>query len=160
MAVPDRSELPPEFLERTRELDESLARSYGREPLLPAKRTPDELVELAERLEALITKYYWEGSTGATELNGLMGLIEQVKAREITEPMKDFAVSKIDDTDIRQFPDLQKVFNRFSNEISGSDFSSPEMMRIFRRSTVNYRKKVAADLGLDLELTDDEWWEL
>ena len=160
MAVPDRSELPPEFLERTRELDESLARSYGREPLLPAERTPDELVELAERLEALITKYYWEGSTGATELIGLMGLIEQVKAREITEPMKGLAVSKIDDTDIRQFPDLQKVFNRFSNEISGSDFSSPEMMRMFRRSTVNYRKKVAADLGLDLELTDDEWWEL
>ena len=95
MAVPDRSELPPEFLERTRELDESLARSYGREPLLPAKRTPDELVELAERLEALITKYYWEGSTGAIALVGLIRLIEKVKARGVTEPVRDFAVSRI-----------------------------------------------------------------
>ena len=160
MAVPDRSDLPPEFSLRLRKSDASIAEGYGRSPLLPAVETPDELVELAERLEYLITKYYWEGSTGAIALVGLIRLIEKVKARGVTEPVRDFAVSRIDDTDIHDFPDLLKVFNRFTDEIRGTDYSSPEIMGMLRRSAVTYKKKVAADLGLDLELTDDEWWEL
>jgi hypothetical protein len=56
--------------------------------------------------------------------------------------------------------DLEHAWGNLVDLATGYDKSSPQATRMFRRTVVKVRQKVAEQMGVDLDLTDDEWWQL
>lgn len=162
MAIPDRSTLPPEFLELLAWQTENVGTRYGDKPILPADETPDELVEAAKLFRDLLDDFLETGSLTAVEFDSYYRqVLNDVIDRKLTEPI-DVRVP----ADLKYFPDFEareglgSAYINFDSLLRGSDHSSKASMSIIRKATIMQRKAKAAELGMELELTDDEWFDI
>ena len=161
MPVPDRSELPAEFVAVLDKHDDARAKSYGRAPILPADETPEELVEMARELAELIDRHLAEGSSAADEINNAYRIhVDAVLRREVREPLLQTPRVRLIGTDRKRVPHLTARYATFASFLRGDDNSTPRQMERFREHTVWRRKHFAAEFGVELELTDEEWFEL
>ena len=79
---------------------------------------------------------------------------------EITELIADIPRPILDNTDFKQRKDLGDARAWFLSLLIDHDDSTPEMMQFFQNNTVRRRKHFAEKFGVDLDLTDEQWWEL
>ena len=161
MPVPSRDDLPAKFVAVLEKHDDERRRVYGREPVLPAPATPDELVEMAQKLTVLLDRHLAEGSSAADEINlALRFAIDAVLRREVVEPVRPLPLVQLIGTDRKRVPELTATYSAFASLLRGIDRSTPDEMARFREDMVWRRKHFAAELGVELELTDEEWFEL
>jgi len=162
MEPPDRTTLPTDFVEFLERQAENLGARYGSKPVLPAGETPEELVRAAILLRELLDEFLATGSAIAQDFDNYLGeIIKKVLSKQITEPV-DLRVPpdmKYEE-DFAQRDDLRRAYIDFLQLVRGTDHSDPHSMSIVRRATVMQRKAKAAEIGLDLELTDDQWFAL
>lgn len=159
--APSRSELPADLVANLEVVDLDYANTYGRKPILPADSTPDELVAAAEAVCAAIERH--EGTEAATAVHGL--LKKHIKAslsRRITKPVDDLPSLKYlyDSTNYVELDGLEGSVSTFKNLLSGTDWSSEEDRASIRRDRILRKQIFAGEHELQLELTDDEWFDL
>ena len=125
------------------------------------RRPPEELVELAGLVSRLIDKYLSQGSSAADELNlRFRPCLDAIIRREITEPQNEMPRVRLQGTDQNNCRDLTGAYSQLRVLLRGDDKSTPDEMARFREDMVWRRKHFAAELGVELELTDEEWFEL
>lgn len=160
MTVPDRSTLPPEYLDFLAYQAENVGRRNGQKPILPAAETPEELVDAARVFERHLDEHLAQGAQAAKELDFYCRrYINKALNRQVTEP-EEVYTHGLSETDLQGRKQLNRAFVDFSDLIEGVDHSRPGMMAIVRQATIAQRKKKAAELDLQLDLTDEEWWQL
>ena len=124
MTVPDRSELPQEFVAYLEKQNAELAEHERPKPILPAEETPEELVDAAIALEEAIDRHIADGSFAAKLIEHVMRpTIDQALNREITEPIPNLVVpNKLGDTDLYEprRKDLEKRYYEFATSLKGS----------------------------------------
>ena len=165
MAVPDRSTLPPEMVTFLTENDAYIEAKYARSPVLPASETPQVLIDAAAELNATIARHLSDDSDASRYMeHALRPHIEAVLRREVTEPVSrdDMRIDRrLYDSDIiEKRRDLESAWSTFVDLISGHDHSTEDAKDLFRWAVVGQRKTKAERLGLELDLTDEEWWQL
>lgn len=164
MPVPDRSMLPSEFVAYIEKQNAELADHTPLKPILPAPSTPQELVDAAQKLDQLIETHRNDGSLAAELIdNQFRHLIDAVLARTVTEPVQQtWQPVKWGDTDLYEpkRKDLERAWGDLVDLATGYDKSSPAAMKMARRMALKVRQKVAKQMGVELDLTDQEWWQL
>ena len=163
MSAPSRSGLPADlvaFLEKT---DLERSRRYGRAPILPATSTPDELVVAAGELNDAIARHLAEGSDAARFVDdAFRPHIERVLRREQVETVAEVRTHRgLYDTDIvEKRRDLESAMVYFEMLLGGTDNSTEAKMTRFYNDTIRRRRVMAERCGVELDLTDEEWWQL
>ena len=171
MPIPDRSELPEKFVEyiikQNKELDEYAPAG----PVLPAESTPLELIEAAQDLDRLISYHRADGSTAAELIEDEMRqFIDAVLAGKITEPIDENwrqvqgrrPINWEDSTDRyeKHREDLNYAKVGFEYLLIGHDRSTPEEIERTRETCLSVRKELARRWDIELDLTDEQWWQL
>ena len=160
VTAPDRSTLPDEYLDFLADQAERVGKRNGQKPILPAAETPEELVEAARTLERHLDEHLAQGAEAAKMLDFYMRkYINQALARQVTEKVEIYTHGLLE-TDLRDRSELSRAYIDFKSLMGGTDHSNPQMMAIIRKATIAQRKNKAVELGLELDLTDEEWWEL
>jgi len=170
MAIPDRSELPPEFVAYLDKMNAEMEEWEPSKPVLPAESTPPELIEAARALNASITRHLDDDSLAAQLIEReWRPFIDDVLAEKITEPIDEDWRSiagrppiRWGDTDLyaKNRKDLETAIVRFETLIIGLDQTTPERVARVKAMVLTARKKVAQNMGVELDLTDEEWWQL
>ena len=171
MPIPDRSELPEKFVEyiikQNKELDEYAPAG----PVLPAESTPLELIEAAQDLDRLISYHRADGSTAAELIEDEMRqFIDAVLAGKITEPIDENwrqvqgrrPINWEDHTDLYadDRKDLNSATVAFEYMLIGHDDSTPREIARVRNVGLMVRKELARRWDIELDLTDEQWWQL
>ncbi len=162
MTIPDRASLPAEFVVVLEQHDAEKARSYGRKPVLPAEETPQVLIDAAVEFDRLLGEEIANGERAAEVVNMFMRpRIDAVLRREIVEPLPGIAEPiDLHGTGFHLLRDLHEAYAYFVALLDARD-NSPESQKAFhRKMMVMRRKHFAEEFGVDLDLTDEEWWEL
>ena len=167
MPVPDRSELPADFVAMIDRQNQKFAERKHILPQLPAEVTPPKVVEAAQELDAAIKKHLAEGSIAAEWLeNDIREILDSALAGTLTEtlstPRPDrWCAGCVNDIDINQRFDLREALSNFNHYITGTDELKPEDYDGLRRLAVKARRIfLKRDWGIDLDLTDEEWWAI
>lgn len=162
MSIPERSSLPAEFMALLEQQDAEKARTYGRKPVLPAVETPQVLVDAAMDLDHWLGLEMANGERAAEVVNTFMrARIDAVLRREVVEPMAGIAEpNDLHGTGFHHLDDLHEAYAYFVALLDARDNSSESRMAWFRRSMVMRRKLLAERFGVELDLTDEQWWEL
>ncbi len=137
------------------------SRSYNKKPVLPAEATPQVLVDAAEEFDALLAKHGAEGSTGAAMLELFIRRhIDAVLRREVVEPVNIKTPIGFRGTDVKDINELSSMYAYFRSLMRGDDNTRPKYLEFAKRHTIRQRRHMAAEFGVELNLTDDEVWEL
>ena len=164
MPVPDRSDLPAAFVQWVDRQNRELESYVEPGPVLPAASTPQEIVDAAVALDEAIARHRDDGSVAAGLLEEkIRHLIDGAIAREITEPQQPKAMAvRWSDTDLvdERRSDLSSALATFEHLVYGIDRTTPEALASSKRSELNFRKHIAKRMGVELDLTDEEWWQL
>ena len=167
MPVPDRSELPADFVAMIDEQNRDFAERKHILPQLPAEVTPPKVVEAAQELDASIKKHLAQRSIAAEWLeNDIRELLDSALEGTLTEtlstPRPDrWCVGCVNDMNINKRDDLKETLFTFNRYITGKDELKPEDYDRLIRLAVKTRKIYSKrDWGLDLDLTDEEWWAI
>ncbi len=162
MTIPDRASLPAEFVAVLEQHDAEKARSYGRKPVLPADETPQVLVDAAVEFDRLLGVEIAKGERGAEVLNLYMRrYIDAALRRELVEPATKLGEPiDLHGTGFRGLRDLHEAYAYFVALLDGRDNSPEPQKASYRKLMVIRRKHFAEEFRVDLDLTDEEWWEL
>ena len=171
MPIPDRSELPAEFVAYLDKQNKDFEEYEPAGPILPAESTPPELIEVAQDLDRLIAHHRADGSSAAELIDDEMRqFIDDVLAEKITEPIKEDwrmiqgrrPINWEDNSDL--YIEKRKALNaaavKFEYLLIGYDNSTPEEVARTRELGLTVRKEIARRRGIDLDLTDEQWWQL
>ena len=168
--IPDRSELPAEFVAYLDRQNAEFENTEPSKPILPAASTPPELIEVAQDLDRLIAHHRADGSSAAELIDDEMRqFIDDVLAEKITEPInEDWRTIQgrrpiqwgSTDRYQKHRKDLNSAKVKFEYLLIGYDHSTPSSVASVRCTALIFRKEVARRLGIELELTDEEWWQL
>ena len=167
MPVPDRSELPADFVAMIDRQNQNFAERKHILPQLPAEVTPPKVVELAQVLDASIKKHLAQRSIAAEWIeNDIREILDSALAGTLTETvpprtLDTWHIGLTNDIDINQRFDLREAYYTFNRYITGNDELKPEDYDRLIRLAVKARKIYSKrDWGLDLDLTDEEWWAI
>ena len=163
MTPPSRTDLPADFVAFLEKTDLDRERYYGKPPVLPATATPDELVVAAAELNEAIARHRADGSDAAQFIDAVFRPhIERVLRREQTQTITTIRNDRrLYDTDIvEKRRDLESAMSHFRMLLRGADNSTERRMTEFFTDTVRRRRVLAERHGIELELTDEEWWQL
>ena len=171
MPIPDRSELPEKFVEYIIKQNREFEEYEPEGAVLPAESTPAELIEAAQTLDRLIAFHRVDGSTAAELIEeDMRPFIDAAIAEKITEPIDENwwgtrrprPVNWEDHTD--RYEDNRKDLNAatvaFKYMLIGDDDSTPKRVEQLRNTALMVRKELARRLDIELDLTDEEWWQL
>lgn len=167
MPIPDRSELPQEFVAFVDRQNAQIEAGFTQQkPVLPADTTPPELIEAAKVLDSLLQRYVAEESLAARFIEReYRPFIADVLAENITEPVdenwrQNAGLSPIrwGDTDLYLKKDLESAWYRFERLLCGVVTPEESYQASVTRGVLRIRQNLARKkYGLDLDLTDDEW---
>ena len=167
MPVPDRSELPADFVAMIDEQNRDFAERKHILPQLPAEVTPPKVVEAAQILDAAIKKHLAQRSIAAEWIeNDIREILDSALAGTLTETLpprtlETWHIGHTNDIDINQRFDLREAFSDFRMYMTGRDELKPEDYDGLRRLAVKARRIfLKRDWGIDLDLTDEEWWAI
>ena len=171
MPIPDRSELPDKFVDYIIKQNKDLEEYEPRGPVLPAASTPPELIEAARVLDDAITRHSADGSSAAPLIDKQMRqLINDVLDKKITKPINENQLEARgqssyvweDRTDRyeKERRDLNSATVTFQYLLIGHDNSTPAAIARTRKMALSIRKELARRWGVDLDLTDEQWWQL
>ena len=170
MPIPDRSELPEKFVAYLDKSNKDFEEYVPEPPIWPSASTPQRLIEAARTLDAEIERHQEDGSEAAGYIDMLFRpLINDVLAEKIAEPVDEnwrheqgLPIVRWGDTDLyeeKRAP-LNRAWVDFKVLVEGRDEVTPEKMEGILEVGLSLRKELAKRLGLELELTDEEWWQL
>ena len=75
--------------------------------------------------------------------------------------LETWHIGHTNDIDINQRFDLREAYYNFNRYLTGKDELKPEDYEKLRRLAVKARRIfLKRDWGIDLDLTDEEWWAI